>query len=83
MKEYTFGKANFRIVIRRNGEYRKFGATDCHEAKSLAGATFYHDPKVESVYVGDKLGNKFLYLVKGKPDKTINVPSELAMDIAY
>jgi len=54
----------------------KSGAS-CHATKSLAGSLF-HSPRVKSVFVGDILGNHYLYLVKGDPAKTENVSSTLA-----
>lgn len=71
-------KYNYRLVITmENGRSVKLAGSNCHELKSLAGTQF-HLPKVKSVFVGDILGNHFLYLVKGKPEKTENVPSALA-----
>ena len=49
-----------------------------HELKSLGGMQF-HRNDVKSVFVGDVLGNHFLYLVKNDPSKTENVSSALAI----
>lgn len=71
-------EANYRLVVKRNGKYTKMGVENCHDAKSIAGAMFKADKAVQSVYAGDITGKPFLYLVKGDPSKTINVPSETA-----
>jgi len=59
-----------RVVMKSHGT--------CHQTKSVAGSLF-HSPKVKSVFVGDNLGNHYLYLVKGDPAKTENVSSTLAL----
>jgi len=70
---------NYRIVVRKtNGKTIKLAAEKCHDAKSLAG-TLFHDKNVDSVFVCDKQANHYLYLVKGHPEKTENIPSELAL----
>ena len=68
-------KANYRVVVKRKGKYSKMGVEHCHDAKSLAGSMFKTDKAIQSVYAGDITGKPFLYLVKGDPSKTINVPS--------
>jgi|ADurb_Cas_03_Slu_FD_contig_21_3972543_length_259_multi_2_in_0_out_0_1 hypothetical protein len=69
---------NYRVIVtKENGKQIKLAAAKCHDAKSLAG-TLFHDEKVKSVFVCDKLANHYLYLVKGHPEKTENVPSEVA-----
>lgn len=71
-------KYNYRLVITmENGRSIKLAGSNCHQLKSLAGSEF-HRPKVKSVFVGDILGNHFLYLVKNHPEKKENVPSALA-----
>lgn len=66
---------NYRLVITKaSGKVIKVAGTNCHDLKSLAGSEFHKDD-VKSVFVGDILGNHFLYLVKGHPEKTENVPS--------
>ena len=71
-------KYNYRLVVKfENGRGLKLAGSNCHQLKSLAGSEF-HRPKVKSVLVADILGNVFLYLVKGNPEKTENVPSALA-----
>ena len=70
---------NYRLVITKaNGRTVKIAGTNCHELKSLGGMQFHRDD-VKSVFVGDVLGNHFLYLVKGAPSKTENVPSSMAV----
>ena len=72
-------KYNYRLVITKsNGKTVKIAGTNCHELKSLAGMQF-HREDVARVFVGDVLGNHFLYLVKNDPSKTENVPSLLAI----
>jgi len=69
---------NYRLIVKKNGgSFNKIAGADCHELKSLGGILF-HRPEVESVFVGDIQGNHYLYLVKGKPEKTENVSSKLA-----
>ena len=71
-------KYNYRLVItRENGRSVKIAGTNCHELKALAGVQF-HRKEVKSVFVGDILGNHFLYLVKNHPEKTEVVSSGLA-----
>jgi len=55
----------------------------CHDAKSVAGRLL-QSPTVKSVYAGDKLGNAYFYARKDAQghliaEKTVNVPSELAV----
>ena len=70
---------NYRLVItEKNGRSTKIAGTNCHKMKSLAGMMF-HRNEVTSVFVGDVLGNHFLYLVKNAPSKTENVPSSMAI----
>lgn len=72
-------KYNYRLIITKaNGRTVKIAGTNCHELKSLAGMQF-HRNDVKSVFVGDVSGNHFLYLVKNRPEKTENVPSEFAV----
>lgn len=72
-------KYNYRLIITKaNGRTVKIAGTNCHELKSLAGMQF-HRNEVKSVFVGDILGNHFLYLVKNAPEKTENVPSAMAI----
>ena len=70
---------NFRLIVndKKNG-YRKVAGRDCHETKSLAGKMF-HDESVASVCVVDVTGFCYLYLVKGHPEKLVDVPSILAL----
>ena len=72
-------KYNYRLVITKaNGRTVKIAGTNCHELKSLGGMQF-HRNDVKSVFVGDVLGNHFLYLVKNHPEKLENVPSTFAI----
>lgn len=68
---------NYRLVVKTPEATTKMAGATCHETKSLAGRLFRNE-KVQSVYVGDVTGKPFLYLVKGKPEKTLNIPSENA-----
>lgn len=72
-------KANYRLIVKTNGKYIKMAFEDCHDAKSTAGSMFYHDPKVESVFVVDVIGTHFLYLVQNHPEKTENQSSRMAI----
>lgn len=73
---------NYRIIVKTTTGYQKFGASDCHTAKSVAGRLF-HNNNVKSVTVANILGIVFLYLVKNEPAKTVNIPSELAENFIY
>lgn len=71
---------NFRLIVKdkKNG-YRKVAGHDCHETKSLAGKMFYHDDNVQSVCVVDVTSFCYLYLVKGQPEKTIDISSDFSL----
>jgi hypothetical protein len=72
-------KANYRLVYRTiKGETIKMGGEKCHDTKSAAGRLF-QSPSVKSVLVADIKGNVYLYLVKGKPEKTEIVSSSEAV----
>lgn len=73
--------ANYRLIIRANNpegkvEY-KMKYDVCHDAKVEGGRVFHRD-EVESVVVVDVEGTAFLYLRKGHPELTVDVPSSEA-----
>ena len=70
-------KFNFRLIVNDNKGSHKLATEDCHTAKSIAGR-LYRDENVKSVCVVDTDGDTVLYMVKGKPEKFINIPSEIA-----
>lgn len=71
-------KSFYRLICRTNEGSTKLGGENCHETKSLAGRLF-QSPSVKSVLVADVQGNVYLYLVKGKPNKTENISSAFAL----
>lgn len=73
---------NYRIIIKDDTGTKKFAGNDCHDAKSIAGRLFHND-NVKSVCVVNEWGIVFLYLVKGSPNKTVNIPSELAENFIF
>lgn len=69
---------NYVLAVKSRFGRIELKGEKCHDVKAIAGALF-HQPSVESVYVGDKLGNHYLYLVKDHPEKRENVPAKEAL----
>jgi RPA family protein len=66
---------NFMLITRTIDKVEeKFYHGSCHAAKSQAGKEFHKDDMAR-VTVFDTLGNIYLYLVAGHPEKTENVKS--------
>lgn len=69
---------NYVLNVKTSEGYVELWGEHCDETKSIAGRLF-HSPTIDSVYVGDKDGNHYLYLVKGHPEKREDVDSSLAL----
>jgi hypothetical protein len=66
---------NFGLKVRyTDGDEVGTDSVGCHAVKSLGGKAF-HEDSVKSVTVFDRNGKVYLYLRKGCPEKTVNVPS--------
>jgi hypothetical protein len=66
---------NFMLKIENNdGTREDVASVGCHAVKSVGGKAF-HEDSVKSVTVFDRNGKVYLYLRKGYPEKTVNIPS--------
>lgn len=66
---------NFKLVtLTDDGVQTEYPHGSGHVAKSQGGKEF-HKVGMKRVTVFDTLGNIFLYLVAGHPEKTENVPA--------
>lgn len=66
---------NFMLITRTTDKVEeKIEYGSCRKAKRDGGKAF-HEPDMARVTVFDTLGNIYLYLVAGHPEKTENVKS--------
>lgn len=72
---------NYSIRVVKDGVITTIFASDCHEAKSMAGTMYRNAQSVTEVLVTDRAGKIFLHMSKSEAPKhlIVNVPSEQAV----